>query len=102
MDEQYFTRIREGMRPRSKQSTIPYKFRETDDSYTTISKEEKDRDLDLKDYARLYATIHCQLEVSDNDKIMTDQVVTTILTQYHASKVLKFLVQKEQMHYLPN
>ena len=48
-------------------------------------------DLDLKDYARMYATIHCQSGIPDAHNMMTHEVVTTILTQYHVSKGLKVL-----------
>ena len=37
----------------------------------------------------MYATIHCQPRTPDEYNIMTLNVVTTILTQYHVSKGLK-------------
>ena len=43
--------------------------------------------LDLRDYARLHATIHCGPNRHDN--MMHNPLVTTILTQYHVSKELK-------------
>ena len=38
-------------------------------------------DLDLKDYAQLHAKTHCKTVQQDN--IMCDLMVLTILTQYH-------------------
>ena len=43
--------------------------------------------LDLGDYARLHATIHCGPNQHDN--VMRNQQITMILTQYHMSKGLK-------------
>ena len=43
--------------------------------------------LDLRDYVRLHATIHCGPNQHDN--VMRNLMITTILTQYHVSKGLK-------------
>ena len=43
----------------------------------------------LIDYARIYATLHCQLGMKDTNNIMNNDVVTTLLTQYHVSKGVK-------------
>ena len=43
--------------------------------------------LRLKEYVRIYATIHFQTGKKSN--IMRDPMVVTILTQYHISKLLK-------------
>ena len=45
--------------------------------------------LDLKDYATIYAKIHCHYGICSNDNIMMNDTVTNILTQYHVSKGLK-------------
>ena len=50
--------------------------------------------LSLKDYAHLYATIHCNHGISNTDNIMTSDIVTTILTQYHVSKGIKIFSEK--------
>eukprot|EP00957_Ditylum_brightwellii_P075279 5720508-Ditylum_brightwellii.AAC.1 len=47
-------------------------------------------DLSLPDYARLYATLHCQLG-SQAANIMTCPTITTILTQYHVQRALSVL-----------
>ena len=43
--------------------------------------------LNLREYARLRATIHCGTNQHKN--VMRNPLVTTILTQYHVSKGLK-------------
>ena len=44
---------------------------------------------DLKEYARIYATLHCQMGFKNDENPMTSDLVTTVLTQYHMStKVL--------------
>ena len=43
--------------------------------------------LDLRDYARLHATIHCGPNQHDN--VMRNPLITTIITQYHVPKGLK-------------
>ena len=45
---------------------------------------------DLKDYAHIYAAIHCGLGTPNELNVMTsNNVITTILTQYHVSKGIK-------------
>ena len=44
--------------------------------------------LDLRDYACPHVTIHCG--PNQNDNVMLKPLITTILTQYHVSKGLKF------------
>ena len=65
--------------------------------------------LDLNTYARMYATINCQLGTPDEYTIMTSKLVTIILTQYHVLKGLKvfrdegvqaFLKELRQLHNL--
>ena len=41
----------------------------------------------LRDYARIHLTIHCGTNQQDN--VMRNPLVTTILYQYHVSKGLK-------------
>ena len=43
--------------------------------------------LDLRDYARIHATIHCR--PSQHNNVMRNPLITTILTQYHVSKGIK-------------
>ena len=43
--------------------------------------------LELREYARLHATIQCGLNQHDN--VMRNPLITTIFTQYHVSKGLK-------------
>ena len=43
--------------------------------------------LDLRDYARLQVTIHCG--PNQQDKVMSNPLIITILTQYHVSKEVK-------------
>ena len=50
--------------------------------------------LDLKDYATIYAKVHCNFGIPNKYNIMMDNTVTTILTQYHVSKGLKIFGQK--------
>ena len=46
--------------------------------------------LGLKDYAQIYAKIHCQTGVTNKDNIMkNDAVIGAIMTQHHISKGLK-------------
>ena len=44
--------------------------------------------LDLREYARMHATIHCRPNQKQN--LMCNPLVTTILSHYHLSKLLKF------------
>ena len=43
-------------------------------------------ELDLKDYVRIHAKIHCQ--TSHQDNIMHDPLVVVLLTKYHVYKGL--------------
>ena len=63
--------------------------------------------MDLKEYAKMYAKIHCSLGVDDKVNFMTNEIVTTILTQHHISEGLKVfgeigvdavLVEMKQLH----
>ena len=47
--------------------------------------------LDLREYSRLHATIHCGPNRQHN--VMRDPLVTTIITQYYVSKGLKVFVE---------
>ena len=44
--------------------------------------------LDLREYARLHATMHCGPNQHDN--VMRKPLITTIITQYHVSGGIKF------------
>ena len=50
--------------------------------------------LDLKQYANIYAKIHCQFGIEDSSNIMMDDTVCNILTQYYVSKGLKIFGDK--------
>lgn len=98
MDNKYGTRLREGLRSRRKRLTIPAKFKgmeaASEDDYST---DEMSADLhmirhtplSLQNYAHIYAMLHCGVGVPDHHNVMTSDIVTTILTQYHVSKGLK-------------
>ena len=101
MDKQYGTRTRENMRARNQKCDLPLKLR----IHPKINSEAKrskilhastmvqtmgNTHLDLRYYALLHATIHCGPNRQDN--LMRNPLVTTILTQYHIFKGLKFLV----------
>ena len=45
------------------------------------------KDLGLKEYAELYAKIHCQYNLEDNT--MKDPLIVTVLTHYHILKGTK-------------
>ena len=47
----------------------------------------------LTDNAKIYATLHCQLGMSGTNNIINNDVVTTLLTQYHVSKGVKVFGQ---------
>ena len=47
------------------------------------------RYLNLQDITQTYATLHCNLGISDNHNVMMFEVVINILKQYHMSKRLK-------------
>ena len=53
--------------------------------------------LDLKDYARIFTTLYCQIGMKDDQNLMTSDMVTTALTQYHVSKDIKVFGKKEWM-----
>ena len=44
--------------------------------------------LNLRDYSRIHANIHCG--PNQHNTVMRNPLITTILTQYHVSKGLKF------------
>ena len=96
MDKQYGARRRTNMRARKRKNYLPPKVC----IHPTInSKRPKimhanamvqtmgNTHLYLRDYARIHATIHCG--PNQNDNVMCNPLVTTIITQYHVSKVLK-------------
>ena len=47
----------------------------------------------LKDYANVYAAIH-HSGISDKDNYLKNEIVSTILTQYHVSKGLKIYEER--------
>ena len=61
----------------------------------------------LTDYSRLYAILHCQVELSGKSNPIRNNIVTTALVQYHVSKGIKkfgqegtdtVLVELKQLH----
>ena len=87
MNVKYGTRTRSGLHDRNQRLSVPRKFRssqDTEEQLHTMSHEQ----LDLRDYAQLYAKIHRQFNVGNNDHVMMTETVTDILTQYHVSKGL--------------
>ena len=87
MDQTYGTRLghEHNLRPRRRRNDISTKFRDTETQLFSMAHEQ----LDLKEYATIYAKIHCQFGIPESSNIMMDETVTTILTQHHVSKGLK-------------
>ena len=96
MDKQYGSQKQTDIRAKIRKSDLPPKLR----IHPTInSKRPKilhanamvktmgNTYLDLRDYARIHATIHCGPNQHDN--VMHNLLITMILTQYHVSKGLK-------------
>ena len=90
MNQNYGTQIghQHNLRPRRQRHKIPAKFRDAEDTQTQLFTMAHEQ-LDLKDYAAIYAKIHCQFGIPESSNIMMNDTVTTILTQYHVSKGLK-------------
>ena len=96
-DKKYGTRTRTNMRSRKQKSYLPPKLHI---QLTINSKRSKvlqanmmlqtmgNTHLNLRDIARIHATIHCG--PSQHNNVMRNPLITTILTQYHMSKGLKF------------
>jgi hypothetical protein len=103
IDSKYGTPLSTNMQSRKDRNNIPSKFRPLKGSSNTMT----GKLMDLKEYAKMYAKIHCSLGVDDNTNFMTNKIVTTILTQHHVSKGLKVfgekgvdavLVEMKQLH----
>ena len=102
MDGIYGTRLRTGLQRCCQQLTVPEKIRDGGrdlEPYNTNSLSSNlnfmHHNLSLQDYAHIYAAIHCDLGTPDKYNVMTsDEVVTTILTQYHVLKGLKAFDQE--------
>ena len=90
MDYLYGTRIRNDLRQRKQRSSIPRKFRDYEGDLHTLTSER----MDLKEYATLYAKMHCTAGVPQHKNIMKSEIVTTILTQHHVSKGLRIFGEK--------
>ena len=97
MDKLYGARTQMNIRAKKRKIDLPPKLR----IHPTInSKQSKvlhanamvqtmgNTHLDLRNYARIYATIHCGQ--SQHDNVMHNPLITTILAQYHVSKGLNF------------
>ena len=96
----YGTRLRSNLRTRKRKNIIPEK--NTNNSCANYRDKESRTNAnvaaqlhalspmqDLKEYARIYATLHCQMGFKNDENPMTSDLVTTVLTQYHMStKVL--------------
>ena len=102
MNSTYGARIRSGMHIRSKERAVPWKLRDNSGKrHTTIHTNNEieamifttnnniaakiSPDLDLKDYARIFTTLHCQIGIKDGHNLMISDMVITALTQYHVS-----------------
>ena len=96
MDKQYGARTRTNMWSRKRKSNLPSKLR----IHLMInSKRSKilhanlmvqtmgNTHLDLRDYTRIHATIHCG--PSQHVNVMSNPIITTILVQYHVPKGIK-------------
>ena len=96
MDKQYGAQTRTNMRDRKQKSDLPPKLHihlpinskrskvlHANEMVQTMG----NTHLDLRDYAWIHATIHCG--PNQNNSVMRNPLITTILTQYHVSKVLK-------------
>ena len=97
-----------GLWRRVKEYTVPAKFRD----YANITFTDKlhlaedtiqqynTPGLSLQQYAKLYATVHCQLGVPNQYNFLTNNdVVGIILTQQHVSRGLKILVMMVPKRY---
>ena len=97
MDKQYGARTQMNMRARKQKSDLPPKLR----IHLTMKRKRLkilhanamvqnigNTHLDLRDYPRIHATIHCGPNQHNN--VMRNPLITTILTKYHVSKGLKF------------
>ena len=60
---------------------------------STLAAINDSKTLSLKDYANIYSEIH-HSGIADQDNYLTDNMVSTILTQYHVSKGLKIYGEK--------
>ena len=92
MDERYGTRLRTGLRQGRARNTIPTKNCNTAATTSNNIEEQlhlmNSNNLSLKDYANLYAAIH-HSGLAEKDNYLKNDMVSTILTQYHVSKGLK-------------
>ena len=89
----YGARTREGLRTRRVRHTVPAKFRDTAVGQLNVMNTKNHKPMDLHHYAQIYVMIHCHYGICDQDNLMTNDIVTTILTQYHVSKGLKIFGQ---------
>ena len=96
MDKQYGAQTRTNMRDRKQKSDLPPKLhihlpinskRSKVLHTNTMVQTMGNTYLNLRDYARIHATIHCGPNQHNN--VMWNPLITTILTQYHVSKGLK-------------
>ena len=95
MDKNYCTRLRTGLRLCKQVRSTPTKITGMNARQVhTELKQMEMKDMDLKDYACLYAKITCSLGMSDEQNFMTSDLVTTALTQYHVSKGLNTFWQE--------
>lgn len=97
MDNQYRTRLRQNLRSWHARRTVPAKFcgmelasvEEIEEQLNAMSH----KPLSLKDHANIYSAIH-HSGIADADIYLIDDMVSTILTQYHISKGLKIYSEK--------
>ena len=98
MDKQYVTGSRENMQARKRKCDLPPTIRIHPTTNNEVERSKIHHSnmmvqtmgntyLDMRDYARLHSTIHCGPNLKHN--VMSNTLVTTVLTQYHVSKGLK-------------
>ena len=93
MIAKYGTRLRQNLRPCKRSNKVPCKYQDSA-SVNNMLDNIQFKQMNLKDYADLYATIHFTHGVHDEYNIMTSNVVATALTQYHISKGIKNMDKK--------
>ena len=89
MASTYGERRREGMHPQTCRNTVPAKFRNEAIGRLNLLTNKTHKDMGLREYAQIYATLHCHYGICDEANFITNDIITTILTQYHISKGLK-------------
>ena len=93
VDAKYGTCLRQNLRPCKRANKVPWKYQDSA-SVNTMLDNIQYKQMNLKDYADLYATKHCTHGVKDKYNIMTSDAIATALTQYNISKGIKNMTKK--------